>query len=64
MSTVQELINILQEYNPDAEFKVIIDCYPKNYDISFGTSEGCIKANADQVMISVDISDNNIEASS
>lgn len=54
MATVQEIINKLQEYNPDAEFRLIVNNYPIDFSFTYGSSEGCTKTNADTVSFYVD----------
>ena len=50
---VKELIEKLGEYNPEANFYVVVNNYPTDFEICYGTSEGCIKENCDSVDIMV-----------
>jgi hypothetical protein len=56
---VKELIKKLNEYNPEANFYVIVNSYPKDFEICFGTSEGCTKENCDSVDIMVNCESEN-----
>lgn len=51
---VKEMIEKLKEYNPEANFYVVVNSYPKEFEICYGTSEGCTKKNCDSVDIMVD----------
>lgn len=56
--TVKEIINKLSEYNPEAEFNVVIDGFVRPFKIYFGGSEGVVKTNCETVDLMVgDISE-------
>ena len=56
--TVKEIINKLNEYNPEAKFNVVIDGFDRPFKIFFGSSEGVVKTNCETVDLMVgDISD-------
>ena len=56
--TVKEIIDKLSEYNPEAEFNVVIDGFNRTFAICFGISEGVAKTNCETVDLMVgDISD-------
>ena len=56
--TVQDVIYKLSEYNQEAEFNVVIDGFAKPFKIYFGSSEGVIKTNCENVDLMVgDISE-------
>ena len=50
---VKELIEKLKEYNPEENFYVVVNSYPKDFKICYGTSEGCTKENCDSVNIMI-----------
>lgn len=51
--TVREMIDKLSEYNPEAEFNIVIDGFDRPFKICFGGSEGCTKANCEDVELMV-----------
>ena len=56
--TVKEIIDKLGEYNPEAEFNIVIDGFARPFKICFGGSEGVVKTNCETVDLMVgDISD-------
>lgn len=55
---VKELITKLLDYNMEAEVEVITDCYPREWSFSYGTVEGCTKANCDTVSFYVESPNN------
>ena len=56
--TVKDMIYKLSEYNPKAEFNVVIDGFARPFKIYFGGSEGIIKTNCETVDLMVgDIND-------
>ena len=50
---LRELINKLKEYNQEADFYVVVNNYSRDFEICFGTSEGCAKENCDSVDIMI-----------
>ena len=50
---VREMIEKLSEYNPEANFCVVVNNYPTDFEICYGTSEGCTKENCDSVDIMI-----------
>jgi hypothetical protein len=52
--TVKELIEKLRWFNPDAKVEVVVRNHGYKFSLSFGTSEGCTKANCDEVNFWVD----------
>ena len=50
---VKEMIEKLSEYNPEATLCVLVHNYPIDFEICYGTSEGCTKENCDSVDIMV-----------
>lgn len=59
--TVRRLIQLLAEFNPDAKVKVIVENYPKEFDLAWGGAEGCTRATADSVSFYVDGDDEQAE---
>ena len=56
--TVKEIIDKLGEYNPEAEFNIVVDGFDRPFTICFGYSEGVVKTNCETVDLMVgDISD-------
>lgn len=53
---VKEMIEKLSEYNPEANFYVILNNYPIDFEICYGTSESCTKENCDSVDIMINCS--------
>ena len=51
--TVKDMIYKLSEYNPEAEFNVVIDGFDRPFTICFGSSEGVIKTNCETVDLMV-----------
>ena len=51
---VYELIEKLNRYNPKANIGVCVNGIPKEFEICYGTSEGCTPANCDSVDFMVD----------
>ena len=49
--TVKELIEKLDGYNQQAEVKVVAHNTMSDFDITFGTSEGCEKETCDTVFL-------------
>ncbi|MDC7248637.1 MAG: hypothetical protein PQJ49_01805 [Sphaerochaetaceae bacterium] len=54
METVQDLIDELVKYNPDAKVKVITNHQPHNFELTFGSSEGVTKETCEVVGIYVE----------
>ena len=50
---VKELLNDLSKYNLEANISIVVDCCPHQFDISYGTSEGCKPSNCEEVCLSV-----------
>ena len=46
---VRDLIEKLKEYNQDAEVQTVVDNYPQQFTIMYGSSDGCLKHNCDHV---------------
>lgn len=53
---VFELIDKLSRYNPKADINVVVNGYPKLFEICFGTSEGCTPETCDCVGLMVETS--------
>ena len=51
--TVKDMIYKLGEYNPEAEFNVVIDGFDRPFKICFGGSEGVAKTNCETVDLMV-----------
>ncbi len=49
--TVKELVTKLGEYNQNAEVKAVVHNTMSDFDITFGTSEGCEKETCDTVFL-------------
>jgi hypothetical protein len=57
--TVNELTEKLSEYNQTAEVKVVAHNTMSDFDITFGTCEGCEKSTCDTVFLDLNpIADN------
>lgn len=52
--TVKDLIERLEEYNPDAEIRVVAHCLPHDFSLAYGSSEGVTKETAESVSLYVD----------
>lgn len=50
---VKELLNELAKYNLEANISIVVACRPYQFDISYGTSEGCKPSNCEEVCLSV-----------
>lgn len=48
---VKDIINILSEYNPEADLCVVVDYYPTEFEICYGGCEGCTKASCSDVSL-------------
>ena len=53
---VYELVKKLVEYNQNADVNVVVNGYPKEFEICYGSSEGCQPYNCDCVDLLVDTS--------
>ena len=51
---VQELVEKLYEYNPDADVYATINGEPFQFQIYYGTSEGVTKQSCEDVVFSLD----------
>lgn len=51
---VKEVIQKLKEYNPEADFCIVVNGFDKNYEICFGGSEGTTKETCSDVDFMVD----------
>lgn len=51
---VKELIEKLNKYNPNAKVGVVVNGFPKVFEICYGNSEGCTPANCDCVDLMVE----------
>ena len=51
--TIKEIIDKLGEYNPEAEFNIVIDGFARPFKICFGGSEGVAKTNCETVDLKV-----------
>lgn len=47
--TIKEIIAKLSEYNPEAEFNIVVDGFSRPFTICFGSSEGVTKTNCEDV---------------
>lgn len=54
---VLEIIKIFKQYNENAEFLLIINNKPIEFEILYGSSEGCTKENCENVYICADSKD-------
>lgn len=52
--TVKEIVDKLGEYNPEAEFNIVVDGFSRPFEVCYGSSEGVTKANCDDVDLMVD----------
>lgn len=50
---VKEFIEILNEYDSEAQFEVVLNGCPKVFGFAYGTSEGCTKKNCDTVWLEI-----------
>ena len=50
---VKDLIKSLKEYNPEADVHVVVESKPMDFEICYGSSEGCTKENAEDVSLFV-----------
>ena len=62
--TVKELVERLFEYNQTADVKVVAHNTMSDFDITFGTSEGCKKSTCDTVFLDSYLFQRNPEKSS
>ena len=51
---VKDLVDILYDYNPNAEISVVKDGMSFDFDIAYGSSEGVTPATADTVSFYID----------
>ena len=51
---IKELIQKLNEYNPNAKIFVIVNNYREDFSIAYGSKEGVTKADCDEVYFPVD----------
>lgn len=51
---VENVIELLKDYDPTAEFNVIADCRVQEWSVCIGTSEGCTKDNCQEVSFVVE----------
>ena len=51
---VSEIQKYLSDFNPDAEFKIVVNNRPMPFELAFGSAEGCTKRTADNVAFMVD----------
>lgn len=51
---VYELIEKLNKYNPKADVEICVNGKPTEFEIGYGTSEGCTPATCDSVHFMVD----------
>ena len=51
---VKELIEKISKYNPEADFNIIVDSMPTEFEICFGRSEGCTMKDCESVDLFVD----------
>ena len=56
---VKEIIKLLNEYNPEAEFGIITENKKQNFNITYGSSEGVTKLNCEEVNLYIDKMNNN-----
>lgn len=50
---VKELIEKLNTHNPEANFYVVVNSYPKEFEICCGYAEGCTKETCECVSLYV-----------
>lgn len=50
---VKEFIEKLSKYNPKADIGIVVNNSVHEFEICFGTSEGCTKENCDEVNLHV-----------
>ena len=53
---VYELVKKLNRYNQNADINVVVNGYPKEFEICYGSSEGCQPYNCDCVVLMLDTS--------
>ena len=58
---VKELIEKLNTYNPDANIDVVVNGYPKEFEICYGCAEGCTKENCECVSLHVNTCEEQIK---
>lgn len=51
---VKQIIKLLEEYNPEAEFGIIAENQNQDFSITYGSSEGVTKLNCEDVHLYVD----------
>ena len=51
---VEQLINILSDYNPKAPIAVVVEGQSYSFSLSYGSSEGVEKATAEDVSLWVE----------
>ena len=51
---VEELVEELYYYNPNAEIQVVVNGTPKEFEICFGSSDGVNKWNCEDVSFMVE----------
>jgi len=52
---LKNLIELLQRYNLDANVQIVVDSHPCDFEILYGSSEGCTKENCEDVYLSIDL---------
>lgn len=57
---VGELIIKLKKYNPYATVNVVVNGHPKEFEICYGSSEGCTPETCDCVDIMIDCEEENV----
>lgn len=50
---VKELLELLNKYNPEAIVQVVVDCHPYDFEVWYGSSEGCTPETCDNVSVAV-----------
>ena len=50
---VKELLEKLSEYNLEADISIVLNNSARDFEICYGTSEGCTKENCDEVNLYV-----------
>lgn len=53
---VYELIEKLNTYNQKADVTICVNGMPKEFEICYGSSEGCTPVNCDSVDFMIDVS--------
>ncbi len=51
---VEQLIELLSEYNLDAHVNIIVHSKPHNFTLTYGVSDGCTKANCTNVNLFIE----------